>query len=170
VTTDNLPDTVSREAHQEMTDKRNALKAENEVLGNRLTDMAFTDTARQHFSSKGVDDPDWAAKVALPSIKASNTELGDIGTYLDDEFARLYPEVPTEGDPPPVDDGVPTPDAVEPPGFARPSPASEGAPVDGQKKYLISDPHVQAILEANDKAAFEALDKAGQIAWRTKAP
>ena len=170
VTTDNLPETVSREAHQRMTDDRNEWKAKAEGLTSTVTDLAFVDKARKHFVEKKVDDPDWAAEIALPSIRTAGTEIGDIGDFLDDKFARLYPEVPTEDGTPPADDGVPTPDAVEPPGSARPSPASEGAPVDGKKKYSFSDPHIQALLEANDKAEIERLDKAGQIAWRTKAP
>ena len=174
-TTDNLPETVSREAHQRMTDERNTLKQEVEVLGSRLTDMAFTDSARKHFVEKNVPDPEWAADIALPSMKSAGTEIGDIGTYLDDKFARLYPTTdgtpaPQEGDVPVVtDDGVPTPDAAEPPGFARPSPAGDGAPA-AQKRYRISDPEVQALIAANDSKAIEEMDKAGQIEWYTAAP
>ena len=172
ITTDNLPEHVSREAHQRMTDERNTLKQEVEVLGSRLTDMAITDTARKHFVEKHVPDPEWAADIALPSIKSAGTELGDVGNYLDDKFARLYPDAaapPQQGDVPAVtDDGVPTPDAAEPPGFARPSPAGDGAPP-GQKRYRISDPEIQALIQANDGATIEKMDKAGEIEWYTSA-
>ena len=167
-TDDNLPETVSRDAHQRMTDDRNALKEQVEKLTVTVTDLSYVDKARKHFIEKKVDDPDWAADIALPSIKAAGTEIGDIGEYLDDKFARLYPSGDKPDDPP-ADDGIPTPDAVEPPGFARPSPAAEGTPT-GPKKYKISDPEIQGLIQANDKAALEKLDKAGQIEWLTAAP
>jgi hypothetical protein len=156
-----------------MTDERNALKAEVGKLSTVVTDMGLTDKARKHFVEKNVPDPEWAADIALPSIKSSGTEIGDVGTYLDDKFARLYPtgEAPTpEGVVHAVtDDGVPTPDAAEPPGFARPSPAGDGAPP-GQKRYRIADPEIQALIAANDTSAIERMDKAGEIEWYTSAP
>ena len=168
--TTDLPETVSREAHQRMTDERNTLKAQVQELSTTVTDLAFTDKARKHFAEKGVDDPDWAADIALPSIKSEGTEIGDLNTFLDDKFARLYPAA-TDNQPSGegTDDGVPTPDAVEPPGFARPSPAAEGAPP-GQQKYTISSPEVKALIEANDREGLERLDKAGQIEWHTSLP
>lgn len=170
VTPDTLPETVSRDAHQRMTDDRNEWKAKAEKLTGFVTDLSLTDKARKHFAEKKVDDPDWAAEIALPSIKTSNTEIGDVGTYLDDKFARLYPTAQPDTEVPSADDGVPTPDAVEPPGFARPSPASEGAPPDGLQKYTISDPHIQALIEANNVAEIERLHKAGQYVSLSEAP
>jgi hypothetical protein len=169
-TTDDLPETVSREAHQRMTDERNDLKAQVQDLSTTVTDLAFADKARKHFVEKGVSDPDWAAEIALPSIKSKGTEIGDLNTFLDDKFSRLYPSA-TDDQPSGegTDDGVPTPDAVEPPGFARPSPAAEGAPP-GQQKYSISSPEVQAIIQANDLEGLERMDKAGQIEWLTSLP
>ena len=168
-TTDTMPETVSRDAHQRMTDERNALKEKVGDLESTVLDLGLVEKARKHFIEKKVPDPEWAADIALASIKAEG-EIADIGAYLDDKFARLYPteeELKTgEGE---TDDGVPTPDAVEPPGFARPSPASEG-PSPGQKKYKISDPEIQALIEANDKPGLEKRDKAGQIEWSTAAP
>ncbi len=175
LTTDNLPETVSREAHQRMTDERNTAREEVKTLGSRLTDMAFTDKARKHFIEKNVDDPEWAADIALPSIKDAGTEISDIGTFLDEKFARLYPTTEalatsSEGEVAVVtDDGVPTPDAAEPPGFARPSPAGDGAPP-AKRTYRISDPEVQALIAANDVAGIKALDDAGEIEWYTAAP
>jgi len=170
-TTDNLPETVSRSAHQRMTDERNEARAERDTLAVTVTDLGLADKARRHFVEKGVDDPDWAADIALPSIKSSNTEIGDVNTYLDDKFARLYPtDVPaTPEGTPPADDGVPTPDAVEPPGFARPSPAAEGAPP-GERKFKTTDPEFKALIEADNRAEIERLDKAGLIEWKTAAP
>jgi hypothetical protein len=168
--TTDLPETVSREAHQRMTDERNDLKAQVQDLSTTVTDLAFADKARKHFVEKGVSDPDWAAEIALPSIKSDGTEIGDLGGYLDDKFARLYPsETDSQPSSEGTDDGVPTPDAVEPPGFARPSPAQEGAPP-GQQKYTISSPEVQAIINANDREGLEKMDKAGLIEWHTESP
>jgi len=167
-TTETLPETVSREAHQRMTDERNTLKAERDQLATTITDLTTVEKARAHFKEKGVDDPEWAADIALPSIKSMGDEMTDLSAYLDDKFSRLYPTGDT-GDGAPADDGIPTPDAVEPPGFARPSPSAEGAPP-GQKKYKVSDPEIQQLIQANDKPAIEKLDAAGQIEWLTATP
>ena len=86
---------------------------------------------------------------------------------MDDKFAKLYPSA--TGEQVETDDGVPTPDATEPPGFARPSPATDGAPP-GQKKYTTSDPEVQAIIQANDSARFKQMVDAGEIELRGSPP
>jgi len=170
-TTEDLPETVSREAHQRMTDERNTLKAQVEELSGTVTDLAFVDRARKHFLEKGVSDPEWAADIALPTIKSAGTELDSIGTFLDDKFARLYPEPskPTAEGETVTDDGIPSPDAVEPPGFARPSPSAEGTPP-GEKKYKITDPEVQALINANDNEGLRKLHDAGQIEWMSTSP
>ena len=74
-----LPQTVSRAAHQEMTDKRNALQEENDTLKATVLDMGYNDKARRHFVDKGVADPEWAASIALPSMKAAEVETDKIG-------------------------------------------------------------------------------------------
>jgi hypothetical protein len=152
-----------------MTDERNDLKAQVQDLSTTVTDLAFADKARKHFADKNVEDPEWAAEIALPSIKSDGTEIGDLGGYLDDKFARLYPGEAGDPSTEPTGDGIPTPDAVEPPGFARPSPAAEGLPP-GQQKYTISSPEVQQLINANDREGLEKLDKAGQIEWHTNLP
>jgi len=162
-----LSETVSREAHQRMTDERNSLKEQNATLANTLKDLTYVDKARKHFAEKGVDDPDWAADIALPSMRSSATEFDAIGTYLDEKFAKLYPTVAPEGEA--KGERVPTPDASEPPGFARPSPASEGAPP-GSKKYTSSDPEIQALFQANDTAGLRELVDSGQLILRGSAP
>jgi uncharacterized protein YlxW (UPF0749 family) len=86
-----MPETVSRAAHQEMTDKRNALQERVTELESTIRDYGYNDKAREHFAEKGVDDPKWAADIALPSMKAASVEVADIGTYLDAKFAKLYP-------------------------------------------------------------------------------
>lgn len=165
-----LSETVSREAHQRMTNERNELQAKVDELSSTLKDLSFNDKAREHFSDKGVDDPKWAADIALASMKSAGVELDGISAYLDDKFEKLYPK---EGEPKPEGtlpvDGVPTPDAVEPPGFARPSPAAEGAPP-GQKVYTIKDPEIQALIQANDRDGIAKLEKAGQFKWLSDAP
>ena len=162
-----LPDTVSRAAHQEMTDKRNVLQERVNVLESTIKDYGYTEKAREHFAGKQLDDPAWAAEIALPSMKSAGVEVDDIGAYLDDKFAKLYPAAAPEGEP--VTDGVPTPDASEPPGFARPSPAAEGAPP-GSKKYSMSDPEMQALVQANDVGRLKELVKSGQLILRGSAP
>ncbi|MFC1740191.1 hypothetical protein ACFL0N_01770 [Pseudomonadota bacterium] len=162
-----LPETVSREAHQRMTDERNALKQERDDLARTVKDMGYMDHARRHFAEKGVEDPDWAAEIALPKIHndlGDVTEMSAIGEYLDNQFARLYPKT---GDAK-VED-VPTPDAVETPSFARPTPAAEGQPA-AKKVYSTSDPEIKALIAANDRATLERMTEAGELVLRTTTP
>ena len=167
---DDLPETVSRVAHQRMTDERNEARSERDALGVRVQKMAFETETRKHFSSKKLDDPNWAAEIALPSVMDAKVELEGVGAFLDDKFARLYPEVKEPGtEEPAADDGVPSPDAAQPPGFARPSPAAEGTPP-GEKKYKISSPEVQALINANDNEGLKKLADAGQIEWVSTSP
>lgn len=164
-TPNDLPETVSREAHQRMTDQRNELQAENEQLKATILDMGYTDKARRHFAEKGVDDPDWAAEIALPVMKSAQVEADAVGDYLDKQFARLYPQV---GDTPAEPD-VPTPDAVDTPSFARPSPAAEGQPA-AKKTYTTSDPEIKALIAANDMATLQRMTEAGELILRTTSP
>ena len=162
-----MPENVSREAHQRMTDERNDLKAQVADLSTTIMDFGYTEKARKHFTDKGLDDPDWAAEIALPSMKSAAVEVDNIGTYLDDKFAKLYPTVTPEGEI--VAESIPTPDAVEPPGFARPSPASEGTPP-GQQKYTSADPEIQALYQANDMPRIRELIDSGQLVLRGSPP
>lgn len=167
------PDTVSREAHQRMTDERNEWKAKAETLQGTVLDMSVVDKARRHFSSQKVDDPDYFAELAVPKLRASHPEifsqaeeLAKLGEYLDADFGRFYPDdTPPANTPPPV----PEPDAMQPPDFTRPSPAADGA-APSEQKMTINHPEVRALIEANDEAGLRQLDKEGRIAWRTNAP
>lgn len=159
-----LPETVSREAHQRMTDQRNELQTENEQLKATIMDMGYTDKARRHFAEKGVDDPDWAAEIALPVMKSAQVEAEAVGDYLDNQFARLYPQTGEAKEP-----DVPTPDAVETPSFARPTPAAEGQPA-AKKVYSTSDPEIKALIAANDVATLERMTEAGELVLRTTTP
>lgn len=161
-----LPETVSREAHQRMTDERNALKAERDQLAATIKDYGYMDKARRHFSEKGLDDPDWAAEVALPAMKSADVEVDAIGQYLDDKFSRLYPQAATDT---PTAPEVPTPDAIETPSFARPSPAGDGQPA-AKKTYTTSDPEIQALIQANDVATLKRMTEAGELVLRTATP
>ncbi|KKM76881.1 hypothetical protein LCGC14_1375670 [marine sediment metagenome] len=169
-TTEDLPETVTRVAHQRMTDERNEARAEVDVLGKRVQKMAFESEARKHFSSKKHDDPEWAADIALPSILQADVELEGIGAFLDDKFSRLYPKANEPGtEQPAADDGIPSPDAAQPPGFAKPSPAAEGSPP-GEKKYKYSDPEIQALINANDGEGLKKLIDAGQYEGLSASP
>ncbi len=169
--TEDLPETVTRVAHQRMTDERNEARAEVDKLGVRVQKMAFESEIRKHFSSKKLDDPEWAANIALPAVMDANLELEGIGAFLDDQWSRLYPEPsqPTAEGTPVADDGIPSPDAVEPPGFARPSPGAEGTPP-GEKKYTINSPEVKLTIANNDDEALRRLVDAGQIEWMSASP
>ena len=169
-TQNEMPETVSRAAHQEMTDKRNTLQERVTELETTIKDFGYTEKARKHFAEKGLDDPAWAAEIALPSMKSAEVEVDNIGTYLDDKFAKLYPTTAAnDGVEPTLPDGIPTPDATEPPGFARPSPAADGVPP-GQKKYTSSDPEIRALYEANDMPRIRALIDSGELVLRGSPP
>jgi hypothetical protein len=89
---------------------------------------------------------------------------------LDDKFARLYPKPNEPGtEQPAADDGIPSPDAAQPPGFAKPSPAAEGSPP-GEKKYKYSDPEIQALIKANDGESLKKLIDAGQYEGLSASP
>lgn len=148
-----------------MTDERNEARAKAAELETVVLQMGYTDKARRHFAEKGVDDPDWAAEIALPVMLSAEVEAENIGTYLDDKFARLFPEGAA---PEPVAE-VPTPDAIETPSFARPTPASDGQPA-AKKVYTTSDPEIKALIQANDLATIERMEKAGELVLRTTAP
>lgn len=168
--TDTAPENVSVEAFQRVREQNATLQAQVDQLTRTVKDLGIYDKARRHFTQKGVDDPDWAAEVALPSIpKSTEDEIANIGSYLDDKFARLYPTGKPAPDAVEDDDKVPAPDAIQPPGFARPSPAADGGPVE-LKKFTYGDPELMALIEADDREAIKRLDKEGRINWRTAAP
>lgn len=163
--------TVSREAHQRMTDERNEYKARVEQLEKTVVQQGLADKTLRHFMQKGVDDPVWAADIATPAVVSAG-EIENLGEFLDQRFARLYPSgeappVPTSENP--AQPQVPTPDAIDPPGFTRPAPNSEGAPP-GQKKYTTNSPEVRALIQANDRATLAEWDKQGLIEWQTAPP
>ena len=158
--------TVSQEAFDRVNGQREALEAKVTDLEASVKGQAYMEKARQHFVAKQVKDPDWAAGVAVHSMEAVGTEVENIPTYLDDNFANLYPtDPPATPDPEGDTEGatpVATPDAVEPPGFARPSPAGGGDPPE-QEVYTIESPEVQALIEANDKATLQQWGEEGKF-------
>ena len=156
------PSEVSQEAFDRVTGQKDALEAKIADLEGVVKDQAYMEKARKHFDDKKVDDPDWAAEIALPSMKSAGTEVDDIGSYLDTKFSKLYPT--DNGEEPEPEPNVAAPDAVEPPGFARPSPASDGTPPD-QKVLTINDPEIKALIEGNDLAAIQAMEKEGTFRW-----
>ena len=167
---------VSREAHDRVKGENAALQAKVDELTKTVTDLGTKEIVRAHFTSKGLDGDgaEWAATVALPSIPA-DTAADQLGTYLDDNFARLYPtedtppsDVPVDGEEtPPVIGDIPTPDAVEPPGFARPSPAGDGQPP-GEKLVTVDDDEFKELLKSGDEAELQKLVRSDR--FRFKAP
>ena len=153
---------LSQEAFDRVKGQLEAASAKVTELGDVIKDQTYTEKARKHFDGKQVADPDWAAEIALPSMKSAGTEVDDIGSYLDTKFSNLYPveESAEDAEPEPVA----SPDAVEPPGFARPSPAGDGTPPE-QQVYTIDSPEIQALIESNDKAKLQAMEKEGTFRW-----
>ena len=166
-----MPNTVSREAHQRMTDERNEWKQRAEQLEKTVVQQGLADKTLRHFMQKDVEDPVWAADIATPAVISAG-EIEDLGAFLDQRFARLYPSDTPAAAPTPEgaeSPQAPMPDAFDPPGFTRPAPNAEGAPP-GQKKYTTNSPEVRALIQANDKATLAQWDKEGLIEWHTAAP
>lgn len=160
---------VSQESFDRIKGQLDAAQGRVAELEGVVKDQAYMEKARSHFTAKGVSDPDWAAEIALPSMKSAGTEVDGIGDYLDSKFTNLYPvESANDGQPPAEPDGdaapVAAPDAVEPPGFARPSPAGDGTAPE-QKVYTIEDPEIQALIEANETAKLQAMEQEGTFRW-----
>ncbi len=166
---------VSREAHERVKGERAALQQQVDQLTKTVTDLGTKEIVRAHFTSKGLDGDgaEWAATFALPSIP-TDTAADQLSTYLDDNFARLYPtedtppDVPVDGAevPPDMGDMIPTPDANEPPGFARPSPAGDGQPP-GEKLVSVDDEEFKALVKAGDEAGLQALIRSDRFRFRT---
>ncbi len=166
--------TVSQKAHERVKGERDALQDQVDTLAKTVTDLGTKEIVRAHFTAKGLDGDgaEWAATFALPSIPA-DTAADQLGTYLDDNFARLYPkddspaDVPVDGAETPPDVGdIPTPDANEPPGFARPSPAGDGQPP-GEKIVTVDDEEFKSLLAAGDEAGLQALIRSDRFRFRT---
>ena len=169
---------VSKEAHERVQRENATLKSKVDELSGTVIEMGKKEIVRSHFATKGLgpEDAEWAAKFSLPSIP-DDTAADQLGTYLDDNFARLYPTgSPSdatdesgdgEGTPPPQGN-VPTPDAQEPPGFARPSPAGDGTPPVGDSLVAFGDPEFQELLKSGDEAGLMKLIQSDRYRWHTK--
>ena len=168
---------VSPEAHKRVQDQNAALQTKVDELTGTVEELGRKEIVRGHFAEKGLGpkDAEWAASVAIPNIPADTEHLG---TYLDENFARLYPADTPPPDAPPVDgaetppdvgDFVPTPDANEPPGFARPSPAGDGQPPGVQEVTVDSDEYKQ-LLASGDEAGLQALVRSDRFRYVTQIP
>lgn len=168
---------VSAEAHTRVKDQNAALQTKVDELSKTVTDLGTKEIVRSHFATKGMapDDAEWATTVAMPSIPET-TPADQLSTYLDENFARLYPADTPPPDAPPVDgaetppdagDFVPTPDANEPPGFARPSPAGDGQPPGVQEVTVDSDEYKQ-LLASGDEAGLQSLVRSDRFRFVTQ--
>ncbi len=154
--------TVSTEAHDRVKGERDAAQTRIAELETAVLTQGRKEIARSHFVDKKVTDPDWAATIAVPNLPVDIDSKDDIKKFLDEQFANLYP---VEGEPAPAEpETVAAPDAVEPPGFARPSPAGDGAPPE-QKTYTYDDPEIKALVEAGEKTKLEGMHKEGTLVW-----
>ena len=157
------PSEVSQEAFDRVTGQKDAAEAKIAELENAVLAQGRKEIVRSHFVDKKLDDPDWAAGIAVPNLPANIDTKDDIKTFLDENFVNLYPS--DNGEEPEPEPNVAAPDAVEPPGFARPSPASDGTPPD-QKVFTTSDPEIKALIESNDLAAIQRMEKEGTFRWQ----
>jgi hypothetical protein len=126
-----IPETVSREAHQRVLIERDQFKADLEKATDALSDFALRDRARATFKAKGAADPDWAADFALPHLRGVEPDKLD-ETLAAERFAPLFAHPngaeteqteQTEQVPPPAPGeraqsafGGPTPGGVSPTG------------------------------------------------------
>ena len=171
--TDPRPDSVSREAHERVLRERDELKAKLDEAATALRDLTLVDKARRIFAEKGVDDPDWAAEIALPHLRTVD-KLDKIAEVIDQRFAKLIPTTQTSDTTSSDQQTAPPPpdvDATPAPPFARPNPAAEGAPPNGQRQYYPTDPEIERLIQGPDgKQVLERLEKEGVIKWRTAPP
>ncbi len=165
---------ISRDAHERVKREKAALQDQVDKLSGTVIEMGKKEIVRSHFATKGLgpEDAEWAAKFSLPSIP-DDTVADQLGTYLDENFARLYPkddstpDVPVDGAEKLPDTGdIPTPDANEPPGFARPSPAGDGQPP-GVKIVTVDDDEFKDLLKSGDEAGLKELVTSDRFRYRT---
>ena len=157
---DQVPDMVSREAHERMTKERDELKAKVEELTKVVTDVGYRDKARSYFKTAGVPDPDWAAEFALPHIRGTELEKLD-ETLASERFKPLVSMASMQQAPaseaPPAE--PPEPPAQPPTGFGGPNPGAAGGSPEPARKVQPSD------LRGMTREQVAELDSQGLIAW-----
>ena len=142
-------------------------------LSKAVEDLGLVDLARKHYAEQGVppDKVDWLAHKVLPDIprdeddpEARWAKVDEVWAPVLTDFTADQPAAQTAPSTAP-----PMPDAAEPPGFARPSPASDGQPVGPNKiRPVLSTPEGRDLLERGVDAVKQA-DRDGTVAWRTEA-
>jgi hypothetical protein len=166
-------DGISAEAFQRIQHENAQLKEQVGQLSKTVEDLGLVDLARKRFADQGVppDKVDWLAHKVLPDIPRDEDDPEKRWAKVDEAWAPVLADFTTapQAQSQPDLTSPPMPDAAEPPGFARPSPAADGQPVGPTKiRPTTRTPEGRALLDGGIEAV-KAADKAGLIEWRTEA-
>jgi hypothetical protein len=165
---------TSQEAFQRIQHENAQLKEQVGQLSKTVEDLGLVDLARKHYAEQGVppDKVDWLAHKVLPDIPRDEDDPEARWAKVDEVWAPVLADFTADkpaAQTAPSTAQPPMPDAAEPPGFARPSPASDGQPVGPTTiRPTLGTPEGAALL-AGGVDAVKAADKAGLIEWRTEA-
>ena len=155
-----LPDTISREAHERVLKQRDEAQASLTEATQALGDTKLLFEAQTFFSGK-VKDPIAAAEMTLGKIRS--VEDAETRQSRLEEAVDLFAPVDAPSDPQPlVEPGEAVPDAPPTPGFMRPNPASDG-PSPPEPKLTMQSPEVKALIESGQNAEVYKMIDSGQI-------
>lgn len=167
-TGDEARESVSREAHQRMTEERDKAVKESAALQQQLADAKrmLTDTnlvfeAQSFFQGK-VANPVEAAKMVLPDLRdvAASEDRAQVLAQKLGVFAPNDAVVTPAADQP-EPDTVPN---VPAPAFMAPSPATTGPPPPPDQ-YSLQSEQGQRLLQSNDWEAVKRAIDAGEVAF-----
>lgn len=170
-------DEIRPEAFERLKQDKAELQAQvsrlEDSLGTVVKDTKFLNDAYAHFrGNKEIADPYGVALQAVKDVTLKGTEPDALGETLDGWLNDLKGIFGQSGQPPAVEDHEqpPVADTAPPPGFARPNPAADGQPpAPGTQMIETHSKEFKNLMEANNMAEIERLDKAGLIAWKTSA-
>lgn len=163
-------ETVSREAHNRVTQERDDFKQLLEKANSELVRVQRREAARRWFRGDEPDPLDVAADFMLPHL--SNVEPDKVGEALgSDQFKPFVSMVKQGAAPPPSsDDGgdgndggqKPATPPSTPGGFGGPNPAGDGAPP-AEKKFKRTDPEIQELIRSNNREKLSEMYSKGLI-------
>jgi hypothetical protein len=157
-------ETVSREAFDRVKHDNEQLKAQLDQLRPVAEQTLLTDTAYEHFKTKGVADPYGIAKAAARDSMFSGVEKDDLPGKLDSWLESVQSAF---GGPPKVsdDDGDSAPAATPPPpGAARPAPSPAGSGGDPKPEPLrMTSPEVLEMKRRGDQEGLRRLVAEGRL-------
>lgn len=165
---ENSDGTIRPEQFERVQRENKELKATIEELTGTVKDTAFLTSAYEHFKGKeGISDPYALALQAVQNVTLKGVEADELSGKLDSWHDSLRSMFGSPSSSPPEPDAPPVADTTPVPGFARPNPAADGAPPGNASQMIDTrSQEFQRLVEANNIAEIERLDKEGLIAWK----